>query len=244
MKTDNSNNHPFSANRKPAGGAAQGGDAAPVFVANCREFFVHLASLNPHAFRGMVDFRFFLMLLCPALVYALLFSLFGLSSSRFYQAWLDFCLPLTEFVGSLTPRAGRIAEELIAEGYPQRVDDAAHAIAMSRVMMFPFYVYWLTAIVAAYTDTPPSVVSCTRQMRMQIWFKAFGPLILSMLAFAAVEYVLGEDAKPDGWVVGQYHSGNSAIFLDIGFVWLILNFFILGIVHLLMMRAVRFNITN
>lgn len=196
--------------------------------------------------RGSIAFLIF------ALLYALAFSIAEPLFPQLYQAWLDLCMPMVEYVGGLSPRAERIAGNLIAGGYPERVDDAMHAIAMTRILLMPAVVCWLAMIffAVAMSAKTPIVVSCTRRAHINTWFII---LILVALSIAMGIYTVndwefhtGENfapIKPLQEFSG--YRGNFAIFGDILQGVLSSVFFAGGISLFLMVKfTVRFNIVT
>ncbi|MGI9338593.1 MAG: hypothetical protein ACR2P4_08805 [Gammaproteobacteria bacterium] len=240
-------NNDKKANPQNSGGTAQAGGDAPVFVKNLGDYFNHLGSHSPDA-----DFNLLAKSGCFvgfALLYALAFLVagwVGLLFPQTYQAWLDFCLPLTEYVGGLTPRAGRIAGELIAGGYPERADDALHGIAMTRVLLFPAVVLLLLLMFDVLVKTPRVAVSCTRRTHMLIWLVVF-PLCLAGVFLAYLtEVAFGEDFGPTSPFVSlaNYHSGNFAMVTEV-LLWSLICVLTMGCVLMFWkLCRTRFNIVK
>lgn len=149
-----------------------------------------------------------------------------------YRAWAGLVLPLAEFAGSLTPRTGRITEQLISNGYSERAKFAMHAIAMSRAIVLPFVLSALVAVFVAVarTQRTPFVAACTRKTRMHYLLLCFGLPVVMFLCMLPSELDMGEDfhEHPHWWNMDDYHRGNFAVLYEmIATMWIALCSFVI-----------------
>lgn len=226
---------------------------APVFVSDALEFGKLETAVYPGGDKDIDPKcvpRAFLFL-GFASAYAFIFAIAESVSPQFYRAWLDFCMPLVEYVSGLSPRAGEMTEYLIAEGYPERVDDVRHCIAMSRVLAVAMFVFMAIAnvwVIASYLS--PVFVSCTRGTRRQIMlFRFIGVTIniaLSLIPVLGLEFFLGE-LKPsivsssEDW---KYSNSNIAMLLEVLILFLSSFFLAFGAQRFAIICRFRYNITT
>ncbi|MGI9251758.1 MAG: hypothetical protein ACR2PR_11270, partial [Pseudohongiellaceae bacterium] len=172
---------------------------------------------------------------------------------QLYQAWLDFCMPLAEYVGGLTPRAGRITGQLIENGYPERADDALHGIAMAKILMVPVFICMLAGWFSA-AHPSPVFVSCTRWTHIKIWLRIF--IGLAMAFALAMLFVwlmaikggerIGDEFRNAGFLAkqSQYHRGNFAMMADLWGLFVISMILSMGAMGLAGMRPFLFTIVT
>lgn len=197
-----------------SGGASMADENAPVFVRSSMELGYCGVSLHTN----------WVTKACLYFIYGALplyMGAFTIAESWFpglYRAWADWVLPLAEFVGSLTPRTGRITEQLISHGYHERAEFALHAIGMSRAITLP---YALSAFVAIFvfiarTNKTPLVVACTRKTRTHCLLHYFGMPFVAFLCMLPSELLMGESFYSPASVGGvtSYHQGKSAILFE------------------------------
>ena len=189
---------------------------APVFVRSAEVFF--RSHTKPfRANRGTDWCFYFTGVTMPLYLFA--FAAAEAWLPGLYRAWVELFLPLTEYVGSLTPRAGEKAEWLIANGYPERAEFAKHAIAMSRVLVLPSVVGALVAFFASIAKTQKTrlVVACTRKTRTLVFLVGFcGLVIFPMLALSS-EWFVDEFGVGRGYFLFIYHRFNTAVAGDMIF---------------------------
>lgn len=177
------------------------------------------------------------------MLYAIFFVIAEKWYPQFYRSWLDFCLPLAEYVGGLTPRAERITEKLITGGYAHRADDALHGVAIARVMLTPAIVCLIAAVIPALKNTPPAVVKCTRRGRKEMWYA-----IIACCCFIAMipfhEFVFGEDFYATRYASSNYYWGNYAMIHEVSGTYLMLGATAVGILIFLTLRVTQFNIVE
>ncbi len=259
MTADNfGDNADKTANPQNAGGAAQEGADAPVFMSNSKKFMEYFLRTRPGAGHGHEDVFVFLtnpvwwLCLGFALLYGLVFAIAGSLFPQSYQAWLDFCMPLAEYVGGLTPRAAKVSGELIAGGYPERVDDALHGIAMAKVLIIPVFICTLAGCFSAVR--PPFVyVSCTRWTQIKVWLRllVFG-LGMSFTMAACFYYFAhlnaGEEIGDNTVIFAaflKYYRGNIGMMvLEVPVVFIISMFIAMGPLGAARLRLVRFTIVK
>lgn len=210
-----------------AGGAVQTGDDAPMFMSSRWEYLQHMRLGHSGIFAGCLKHKAHLLCLGLAVLYALVFIVAERLFPQSYQAWLDFCLPLTEYVGRLTPHADDIARQLTENGYAERVDDALHGIAMSKVLAVAVLVGMLAGFFSV-ADLPLVYVSCTRGTHTKILLISFlgGALFvgLAMLTVYGLEFYatenFGDAAKGRGVRIDDYHRGNFGMLAHLLMLWL------------------------
>ncbi|MGI9337548.1 MAG: hypothetical protein ACR2P4_03450 [Gammaproteobacteria bacterium] len=259
MTVDNfGDNADKTAHPQNAGGGARAGDDAPVFVRNGKEFMrLYRRVRSPANAVGLFPFaasRAWWLFFGFAVLYALAFAVAGSLFPQSYQAWLDFCMPLAEYVGGLIPRAGNLTENLIAGGYPERADDALHAIAITNILMVPVFICMLVAYSSIVRrPRPPFVyVSCTRWTQIKIWLHVF--FIVGMFWTAAAffynAYAAGDDkigATDDPSIYGsaiRYHRGNMAMTMEVAAIWVMAMIVTMAPVSFERIRLARFTIVK
>ena len=193
-------------------GGSPADENAPVFVRSSME--LGYCGVPLHANRVTKWCLYFIYGALP-----LYMGAFAVAESWFpglYRAWADWVLPLAEFVGSLTPRTGRITEQLISHGYPERAEFAFHAIAMSRAITLPFALSVFAAIFVfiARTQKTPLVVACTRKTRTRCFLYCFGMPVVAFLCMLPSELLMGEEFQAATYRIYNYHRGNYAILFE------------------------------
>ena len=188
---------------------------APVFVRDFPEF---VAQIKPIA-GNRITKRCVRLFSWVMALYMVAFAAAESWLPGLYRAWVNLFLPLAEFVGSLTPRAGRITGDLISHGYPERAEFALHAIAMSRVLVLPVFVSVLAAPLFYVIRAPKThlVVACTRATPTRIFLFAIGGSVITLCIIFAAEF-WGEDFQPSShfFAMGNYHRSNVALAVDMG----------------------------
>ncbi|MGI9338875.1 MAG: hypothetical protein ACR2P4_10255 [Gammaproteobacteria bacterium] len=260
MTADNfGDNADKTANPQNAGGAARAGDApvfsssadAPMFVSGCMEYFRNAMRPVNFGFASRIKHRRWLLCFTFALFYMLAFSIAEGLFPHFYRTWLDLCMPLAEYVGGLTPRAGLVTERLVAGGYPERADDALHGIAIARVLMIPVFVCMLAG--SFFATHPSSVfVSCTRWTHIKIWLRLFlgiaGALALTWFFCTKVELVAGTKIGDNSVEFldkhVKYHRGNFYMWLDLLFMFVVSAMLVFATSPFAMMRRIHFAIVK
>ena len=252
MNSDNSGNQHSQTNPQSTNGAAQADDNAPVFVSSVKDLIEHTRPMQEGFFRRFNQYGLFA---CAslAILYALALTFAEGQFPQFYRAWLDFFMPLAQFIGDLTPRADRITGQLVENGYPERVDIASHGIAMAKIFAVMVLVYILVATFFA-AHRSPVFISCTSGTRIKMRLRLLCSRVVIVMLMVSCVYLVefydsekfGDDFEELGAIAksGQYHHSNLAMLKDwIAFMAGLLVFMI-GTWSVAIMSCVRLTIVK